>query len=130
MGNKFCKFSQSLDDEGVAEARDIAKRFVAARSESAGGQERAISAVAIASRVGENDVRKLVFPSRTPKTITVGVWRRLMRTYLVYLDRKILEVENERRRVQAMADPHPRAVQALLRKAEAIIADIRAVAGE
>lgn len=117
----FHKLSRNLlvADDGVSEAVTVAQAFISARK-GRDGTQTAIREVARECRLGPSRVRSLVHPSKYPKDISLGVWRRLRTGYLAFLYRQKLEIEARIEAIEKMAEPSDLAARSLLDEAKAL----------
>lgn len=116
------------EGEGVSEATDIARRYVEAKRRCNGGSiEHAVGQVAIESRLRRSTVKRFFHPSREPKSVSLGIWRRLMGGYIAFLRRQTQDIEREIERVQALSDAPDRATAHLLRQAQTLVENIKAL---
>lgn len=114
-------------DDGVADAVMIASAFIAAREGPDGGRGPAVRSIAREAKLSHAWLRSLLQPSRTPKAVSVGRWRRLCDAYLDYLRGRLSELETEIVRVEKIARAGNGAAQDLADKARNLTARIEAL---
>lgn len=73
------------------------------------------------------EVRRLLQPSRRPKDVRLGVWQRLLGAYRAYLQRELVDLQNEIARLDHL-EPDDAALQDLLHQARALCREIEAAA--
>lgn len=109
---------------GVDEAISFVTILVNARRERGGEKAQIFKQIAAEARVGSTEIRNLYQPSRRPKEVGHGVWRRIRCAYYAYLRTQIRLLETEIARVEAL-DLLDRSARAdLVGKAETLIARI------
>lgn len=117
-------------DDTVAEAVDLAARFVAAKKDEekhAGNIEEIRRSIAQESRLRPSFIQRLCEPARRPKRVDAHVKNRLLEAYLGYLREKLINIEAEVERVEKMARPDHRAVQALAVRARNLADKVEAL---
>ena len=72
--------------------------------------------------------RSFIHPSRRPKSVDVGIWQRVRRSYVAYLRRKLANLEAEVALVESL-DPADGATLDLLDRARSLIRKIEEAAG-
>jgi hypothetical protein len=117
----------NMRDDGVEDAVGIVSAFVGAREHHDGNRAGAIRSVAREARASAAQIRALLQPSRCPKAISYGLFRRISAAYALYLRRKLDELEAEVCRVEALSSSDDRAAQDLADKARNLTIRIQAL---
>ena len=87
---------------GVDEAISFVTILVDARRGRGGNKTQIFKQVAAEAKVRATEIRNLYQPSRRPKEVGHGVWRRIHDRYCAFLRVKLAELENEIARVEAL----------------------------
>lgn len=114
--------------ETVDQAVDLAVKLLALkRGDCTNGKtiERALREVASDSRVGFSQLRRLIHPSRRPKSVSLDLWQRLSDCYVRFLRRELSRLQTEIARVEALRGADDAALRELVDEAEALARRIK-----
>lgn len=110
----------------VEQAALIATKLVASCRGQNETQQSALRLAARRAGVDAGALRRLVQPSRQPKSVSVDLWSRLVDGYSAHLHGELCRIEAELQRLSAMGAPD-RALADLATEAENLAARIREV---
>ena len=119
------KMNQFSNTSGVDEAIKCVTILVNARRDRGGKKAQIFKQVASEAKVGTTEIRNLYQPSRRPKEVGHGVWRRIRNAYCNYLRTELSKLETEIARVEALDHLDRRTRADLVGKAEALITRIK-----
>jgi hypothetical protein len=105
----------------VEEACLFVEQWTGREAVKSGGKHAAVKTVASECRVPFAFIRKLLQPSRRPKTIATASWMRLHDGYLRYCRAQISALEKEIARVEALDPVDHDAARALVDHAKALV---------
>ena len=120
--NKLSLFQNA--STAVEQAASIATNLVAVCRGNHGTTQSAVRLAASRTGVTEVAIRKLVQPSRKPKSVSVDLWSRLIDGYSAHLHGELSRIEAELARLKALGTPLA-ALEDLLGQADRVADEIR-----
>ncbi len=112
---------------GVDRTVSIATQFVALSRGHHGSEQAAIAHAARQCRVTPSVLKRFVYPSKRPKSVSLDIWERLRSGYLRFLRSQLDHLETEVSRVEHLGIDD-RAAGDLAVKARSLVARIEAAA--